>query len=132
MARLCDRPGCDRPAAARLGFDPVSCSVWLDPLLERPGRSQEICDLHAERLTVPRGWMLCDQRTWTPEPEPEPPAVEPETEPEPEPEPERRSRRRMPTSPLLARAFAANGPQQSVLTQGSAPLPDDEEEEVAP
>jgi hypothetical protein len=56
------RPGCDRRAEARLSYDTIGCQVWLDALTERPGRSQEICSLHAQRLTVPRGWMLCDRR----------------------------------------------------------------------
>ena len=57
------RPGCDRGAAARLTYDPVGCEVWLDDLAERVGRHQEICTLHAERLTVPRGWTLSDRRS---------------------------------------------------------------------
>lgn len=57
------RPGCDRDAAARLTYDPVGCQVWLEDLADRVGRSQEICALHAERLTVPRGWVLSDQRS---------------------------------------------------------------------
>ncbi len=56
------RPGCDRPAVARLSYDPVTCAVWLDDIAERVGRNQEICALHAERLTVPRGWELADRR----------------------------------------------------------------------
>ena len=56
------RPGCDRRAEARLSYDTIGCQVRLDALTERPGRSQEICSLHAQRLTVPRGWMLCDRR----------------------------------------------------------------------
>ena len=66
MDRVCVRPGCDRPARARLAYDTVTCQVWLDQLLERSGRAQEICELHAERLTVPRGWMLCDRRADAP------------------------------------------------------------------
>jgi hypothetical protein len=56
------RPGCDRPAVTRLSYDTVSCRVWLDPLPDRQGPAQEICSLHSSRLTVPRGWMLCDRR----------------------------------------------------------------------
>jgi hypothetical protein len=56
------RPGCDRAAEARLSYDAIGCQVWLDDLAERPGRNQEICGLHAGRMTVPRGWMLCDRR----------------------------------------------------------------------
>jgi Protein of unknown function (DUF3499) len=60
------RPGCDRPAAARLSYDTISCQVWLDQIPERLGPVQEICQFHAERLTVPRGWMLCDRRVEAP------------------------------------------------------------------
>lgn len=56
------RPGCDRPAVARLSYDPITCSVWLDDVAERVGRNQEICALHADRLTVPRGWDMADRR----------------------------------------------------------------------
>lgn len=73
------RPGCDRDAAARLTYDTVVCQVWLDDLAERTGRNQEICSLHAQRLTVPRGWMLSDRRAeepalFVPEPGAEPPS----------------------------------------------------------
>lgn len=57
------RPGCDRDAVARLTYDPVGCQVWLDDPADRAGRNQEICSLHAERLTVPRGWVLSDRRS---------------------------------------------------------------------
>ena len=60
------RPGCDRPAAARLSYDTISCQVWLDQMPERLGPVQEICQFHAERLTVPRGWTLCDRRVDAP------------------------------------------------------------------
>lgn len=66
MDRACVRPGCDRPARARLAYDTITCQVWLDQLSGVSGRAQEICDLHAERLTVPRGWMLCDRRADAP------------------------------------------------------------------
>src|SRR5690606_21965494 len=62
MARVRVRPVCDRHAVARLTYDTIACQVWLDPVPELPGRAQEICELHASRLTVPRGWMLCDRR----------------------------------------------------------------------
>lgn len=60
------RPGCDRPAEVRLSYDTVSCQVWLDPILDRPGPVQEICEFHALRLTVPRGWLLCERRVANP------------------------------------------------------------------
>lgn len=60
------RPGCDRDASTRLTYDPIACEVWLDDLAARVGRSQEICTLHAERQTVPRGWVLSDRRSEQP------------------------------------------------------------------
>jgi len=56
------RPGCDRPAEARLSYDTISCQVWLDQMPDRLGPVQEICQFHAARLTVPRGWRLNDRR----------------------------------------------------------------------
>ena len=133
------RPGCDRGAAARLTYDPVGCQVWLDDLGERIGRDQEICMLHAQRLVVPRGWLLSDRREDQPaaataattelfealrqelsEPEPEP---EPEPVVEPEPEPDEMPEVLRATSPLLSRAFASTGHQRSVLTQRSPSAP---------
>lgn len=84
------RPGCDRDAATRLTYDPIGCEVWLDDLAERVGRHQEICALHAERLTVPRGWSLSDRRSAEP-----PMFVTTSAEAAPAaPEPRRRRRRR--------------------------------------
>src|SRR5690349_930426 len=108
MSRNCMRPGCDRPAAARLSYDTISCQVWLDQVPERLGPVQEICQFHAERLTVPRGWMLCDRRVDAPAlfeaddrvtplvaPTPAPPSAGPGGEPTP---PRRAHRRRHPSS----------------------------------
>lgn len=187
------RPGCDRLAVARLSYDTIGCQVWLDELPERSGPVQEICELHADRLTVPRGWILCDRRAEQPAlfvapsepaetstravtvvptrstrtraisspelfelidaPDLEPPveiAVEaavqldlvvaleraeleqhadealPDaegSEPElaPEPDDVELPSALQATSPLLARAFGATGPQHSVLTQRDGP-----------
>ncbi|MCB9401897.1 MAG: DUF3499 family protein [Acidimicrobiia bacterium] len=105
MARTCMRPGCDRPAAARVAFDPVALQLWLDPLARRSAPVQELCEFHVERLTVPRGWSATDRRPGVvadvvpgspglsvvdaaPSSTPVP---ESEAEPEPEPEPESES-----------------------------------------
>lgn len=99
------RPGCDRPAAARVVFDPVALQLWLDPLARRSAPVQELCEFHVERLTVPRGWSATDRRPGVvadvvpgspglsvvdaaPSSTPVP---ESEAEPEPEPEPESES-----------------------------------------
>lgn len=56
------RPGCDRPAAARVAFDPVALQLWLDPLSRHAAPVQELCEFHIERLTIPRGWTATDRR----------------------------------------------------------------------
>lgn len=135
------RPGCDRPAAARLSYDPVSCELWLDELPARTAPVQELCEFHVERLTVPRGWTVTDRRdgvggSTTPDggarDEPAAASTAPAEDPAgpggppPDPEPDdrgdpgtRRGSRanRRPAAPLLERAFAWTGPQQSILTQ---------------
>jgi len=94
------RPGCDRPAAARVAFDPVALQLWLDPLARRSAPVQELCEFHVERLTVPRGWSATDRRPGVvADAVPGSPGLSvvdaapsstpvPEREPEPEPEPE--------------------------------------------
>lgn len=63
--RKCTRPGCDRDAVVRLTYDIVGCQVWIDGLEGVRGRTQELCELHLGRLTIPRGWALSDRRVET-------------------------------------------------------------------
>lgn len=63
--RRCTRPGCDRDAVARLTYDIVSCQVWLDGLEGSRTRTETLCQLHLDRLTIPRGWALSDRRVDT-------------------------------------------------------------------
>ena len=56
------RPGCDRPAVARLAYDAVQCRLWLEALPQHAAPVQELCAFHVERLTVPRGWTVIDRR----------------------------------------------------------------------
>jgi hypothetical protein len=121
MASRCLRPGCDRPVAARLSYDAVSCELWLDDV-EAPAprsRVQELCGFHIDRLTVPRGWVVTDRRG-DPAPVGEGPA-DPDTErPVATSSPPAADADRGPgadEAPLLARAFAWTGPQRSVLTK---------------
>jgi hypothetical protein len=115
MASRCLRPGCDRPAAARLSYDAVSCELWLDDV-EVPGprsRIQELCEFHADRLTVPRGWVVTDRRGGA--------ASAPGTGADgaatgATPPSGTDDGPGADEAPLLARAFAWTGPQRSVLT----------------
>jgi hypothetical protein len=52
------------PAVATLAYQYGRSLVWLDDLLdERDPHSYDLCDRHAERLSVPNGWRLDDRRT---------------------------------------------------------------------
>lgn len=128
------RPGCDRPAAARLSFDSDVLEVWLDEVTADPEPVQEVCEFHAERLTAPRGWTVSDRRAPRPADEvlpsgrppatvattPQPvatapvvsapaPPVEPMEAPLPTDLPEPAAAVSAPEGSLLARAFRSTG-----------------------
>ncbi len=56
------RPGCDRPAAARLTYDTDAAAVWLDRPVEDGQPAQQVCSVHAATLTAPLGWTVTDRR----------------------------------------------------------------------
>ena len=113
---LCGRVGCGEAAIAALLMSPQDTQAWLVALdHDFAPEGVALCANHADRISVPFGWTLQDDRPpvkkkrrrkkpepepepellpaepVTAEPEPEPVAVEPEPEPEPvavEPEPE--------------------------------------------
>lgn len=63
MRRHCDRPGCCDPAAATLGYDQRTQTVWLDDVAgEAHPATYDLCHRHADALSVPRGWHLRDRR----------------------------------------------------------------------
>lgn len=81
MDRQCSRPGCAEPAAATLTYHYDKGMVWLDTLVpERDPHAYDLCDRHADRLGVPRGWRFDDRRAVLV-------AVEPERAPLPAPVP---------------------------------------------
>lgn len=61
-ARLCSRPGCAEPAAARLVFQYATRSVWVEELAEREPHAIDLCGMHADRTTPPMGWTAEDRR----------------------------------------------------------------------
>lgn len=65
-SRVCDRPGCARPAAARLVIDVRNCVVTVDDRIDEVGGAAVLCDLHAERIVPPRGWVLDDRHNLRP------------------------------------------------------------------
>ncbi|MFZ4809776.1 MAG: DUF3499 family protein [Ilumatobacteraceae bacterium] len=63
MPRQCSRTGCAAPAVATLTYQYARSLVWLDALTaERDPHCYDLCDRHAERLSVPNGWQLEDRR----------------------------------------------------------------------
>lgn len=63
MSRICSRPGCAESATATFAYDLVARRVWLGDLVEdRRSVGHDLCETHADRLSVPGGWTFTDQR----------------------------------------------------------------------
>jgi hypothetical protein len=58
--RFCARPGCTAEATFAVGFDPVARVAWLGELTDTA--PIVLCDSHAARLRLPRGWVGRDER----------------------------------------------------------------------
>lgn len=64
MPRLCARPTCDVGATATMTYGYAARTVWVDDLIpESYSESYDLCAPHADRLTVPLGWVLTDRRS---------------------------------------------------------------------
>lgn len=67
MTRQCARPGCNHSASATLTYDYRGQAAWLERLAaEAHPMTHDLCEAHAERLSVPRGWRLEDRRVVAP------------------------------------------------------------------
>ncbi len=64
-APLCGRNDCSRPASARLMLDMANRVVSIDMEVDEVGAGM-LCYNHAERVVVPRGWTLVDNRVIEP------------------------------------------------------------------
>jgi hypothetical protein len=62
-ATTCSRLGCNERAVAVFAFDARECLVWLDPLGGQGRGAGMLCELHADRMSPPRGWNLLDRRS---------------------------------------------------------------------
>lgn len=47
---------------AVLTYDYGGSTVWIDDPFDGPGDQWVLCECHADRLTVPRGWARLDRR----------------------------------------------------------------------
>jgi hypothetical protein len=67
MIRQCARPMCSALATTTFSYDYAGQTVWLDSLHDdaHPAR-HDLCGRHADRLSVPNGWSLVDQRGQVP------------------------------------------------------------------
>ncbi len=113
------RPGCDRPAVARLAYDAVQCRLWLEALPQHAAPVQELCAFHVERLTVPRGWTVIDRR-------------EPDELVEPGPRSEVAAPSVEPAAPSVEPAAAPVEPVSAPVEPVSAPEPAAAPEVAAP
>lgn len=67
VVRSCEKLGCNEPAEVAFGIDRVACVVWLETYDEdEPRHLNRLCDDHAARLTLPRGWSFDDRRDSSP------------------------------------------------------------------
>jgi hypothetical protein len=52
-----------------LSYDYPAGTVWIDGLSDEPHpMTHDLCERHADGLSVPRGWQLRDRRTVVPLP----------------------------------------------------------------
>ena len=67
MGRSCEKQGCNEAADVAFGIDRIACVVWLETFDEDDQRHlNRLCDEHAGRLTLPRGWSFDDRRERSP------------------------------------------------------------------
>lgn len=65
--RSCEKLGCNEPAEVAFGIDRVACLVWLENYdADEPRHLNRLCNEHASRLTLPRGWTFDDRREHSP------------------------------------------------------------------
>ncbi|MFN8189361.1 MAG: DUF3499 domain-containing protein [Nocardioidaceae bacterium] len=58
-SRRCSRTACGRPAVATLTYVYADQTAVLGPLaLYAEPHAYDLCDLHSERLSAPRGWEV--------------------------------------------------------------------------
>lgn len=62
--RVCTKPSCPRAAVATLTYDYHDSTAVLGPLsTSLQPHTYDLCDHHAETLTVPRGWQVVRLQT---------------------------------------------------------------------
>ena len=63
MSRHCAKPGCNALAHATLTYDYANRTAWVERLAEEDHpMTHDLCERHANGLSVPKGWRLEDRR----------------------------------------------------------------------
>jgi Protein of unknown function (DUF3499) len=66
VIRQCSRPTCAEPAASTLTYQYAKGIAWLDELsTDRDPHGYDLCERHANRVSVPHGWRLEERRART-------------------------------------------------------------------
>jgi hypothetical protein len=66
VRQTCERVGCSGAASVAYGIDIGTLVVWLEfASPDSPHHLNVLCDKHAERLILPRGWSVDDRREGT-------------------------------------------------------------------
>ncbi len=66
VSASCSRPGCQRAPSATLTYDYAGRVATIDRLAVPHPMQYDLCELHTDRLGVPNGWTLIDQRVLAP------------------------------------------------------------------
>jgi hypothetical protein len=67
VASRCEKLGCNEAADVAFGIDRQACVVWLEHYdVDNSRHLNRLCDDHASRLTLPRGWSFDDRRETSP------------------------------------------------------------------
>lgn len=67
MSQQCERPGCREAATVAYRMDPVGLRVTMEQYTPGEGdRLNAICRKHADRMNMPRDWVIDDRRTNNP------------------------------------------------------------------
>lgn len=63
MRRSCARTACANQPTATLSYDYANRMVWIEGLSrEAHPMTHDLCTVHANRVSVPLGWHLSDER----------------------------------------------------------------------
>lgn len=62
--RMCSKVGCSREPVSTLTYDYGDSMAVLGPLsLAKTPHSYDLCAIHADRMSVPRGWQVVKHTT---------------------------------------------------------------------